>query len=79
MLNSEVLLQKVDILDEQVKGMNQTTGIAEDLFVSGRATYLEVLFAQQAVLNARATLIEATKEQYLNSIDLYRALGGGWK
>ena len=76
---SKVLSQKVDILDEQVKGMNQTTGIAEDLFVSGRATYLEVLFAQQAVLNARATLIEATKEQYLNSIDLYRALGGGWK
>ena len=76
---SKVLLQKVDILDEQVKGMNQTTSIAEDLFVSGRATYLEVLFAQQAVLHARANLIEATKEQYLNSIDLYRALGGGWR
>lgn len=76
---SKVLSQKVNILEEQVNGMNQTTGIAEDLFVSGRATYLEVLFAQQAVLHARGNLIEATKEQYLNSIDLYRALGGGWR
>ena len=76
---SKVLSQKVDILEEQVKGTNQTTSIAEDLFVSGRATYLEVLFAQQAVLHARGNLIEATKEQYLNSIDLYRALGGGWR
>ncbi|MFM1794554.1 MAG: hypothetical protein RL642_939 [Bacteroidota bacterium] len=76
---SKVLSQKVDLLEDQVKGMNQTTGIAEDLFVAGRANYLEVLFAQQAVLHARTNLIEATKEQYLNSIDLYRALGGGWR
>lgn len=76
---SKTLSQKVDLLEEQVKGMNQMTGIAEDLFISGRATYLEVLFAQQAVLHARGNLIEATKEQYINSIDLYRALGGGWR
>ncbi|MBM3442433.1 MAG: TolC family protein [Bacteroidetes bacterium] len=76
---SKTLSQKVDLLEEQVKGMNQMTGIAEDLFISGRATYLEVLFAQQAVINARSNLIEATKEQYINSIDLYRALGGGWR
>jgi len=76
---SKILSQKVDLYEDQVKGMNRTTGIAEDLFVAGRATYLEVLFAQQAVLHARANLIEATKEQYLNSIDLYRALGGGWR
>lgn len=76
---SKTLSQKVDLLEEQVKGMNQMTGIAEDLFISGRANYLEVLFAQQAVINARSNLIEATKEQYINSIDLYRALGGGWR
>jgi len=76
---SKILSQKVDLYEDQVKGMNRTTGIAEDLFVAGRATYLEVLFAQQAVLHARANLIDATKEQYLNSIDLYRALGGGWR
>lgn len=76
---SKVLSQKVNLYEDQVKGMNRTTGIAEDLFIAGRASYLEVLFAQQAVLHARANLIEATKEQYLNSINLYRALGGGWK
>ena len=76
---SKTLSQKVDLLEEQVRGMNQMTAIAEDLFISGRASYLEVLFAQQAVLHARGNLIEATKEQYINSIDLYRALGGGWR
>lgn len=76
---SKTLSEKVNLLEEQVKGMNQITGIAEDLFISGRATYLEVLFAQQAVINSRSKLIEATKEQYINSIDLYRMLGGGWR
>lgn len=76
---SKTLSEKVNLLEEQVKGINQITGIAEDLFISGRATYLEVLFAQQAVINSRSKLIEATKEQYINSIDLYRMLGGGWR
>jgi outer membrane protein TolC len=53
--------------------------IANDLFKSGRATYLEVLNAQRTAIDAKIDLINTKKLQYKSSINLYKALGGGWQ
>lgn len=57
----------------------QAVGIAEDLFRTGRATYLEVLFAQQQTLKARVELVEAKQQILSTGVNLYKALGGGWR
>lgn len=59
--------------------LSQSVNIAETLFRTGRATYLEVLFAQQQTLKAKMELVEVKKRLLLNGIHLYRALGGGWQ
>lgn len=63
----------------QVEELRQAASTANDLFVAGYATYLEVVTAQRNVLEAELELADVKKEQFLSLIDLYRALGGGWE
>jgi NodT family efflux transporter outer membrane factor (OMF) lipoprotein len=51
---------------------------ASELFRAGKATYLEVLLAQQQTLQAELELITARRDQQIAKVRLYRALGGGW-
>ncbi|MBD2714342.1 efflux transporter outer membrane subunit [Hymenobacter sp. BT646] len=64
--------QEVDLLTKGV-------ATANDLYVAGYASYLEVITAQRSVLEAELSLAEARQSQLLQSVDLYRALGGGWQ
>jgi outer membrane protein, multidrug efflux system len=58
--------------------LTRAIDVATELYRTGRANYLEVLIAQQASLEARLDLIYSKKQQFVNSIRLYKALGGGW-
>ncbi len=65
--------------EQQVQALTQSISIANDLFRSARADYMEVLLTQRDALEAKMELVE-TKQQQLNSfVDVYKALGGGWK
>lgn len=59
--------------------LNSAVDIAADLFRYGRANYLEVLIAQQQALKARVELVTAKKNQLSTTVNLYKALGGGWR
>lgn len=48
------------------------------LFSAGRASYVEVLVAEEAALAAERSMVAAELERCWRSIGLYRALGGGW-
>ncbi len=52
---------------------------ASALFHAGKATYLEVLVAQQNSLDAELELTAALRDQHLATVGLYKALGGGWQ
>jgi multidrug efflux system outer membrane protein len=49
------------------------------LFKNGMATYLEVLSAQANALQTELEVYTIKKAQLSANINLYRALGGGWK
>jgi multidrug efflux system outer membrane protein len=53
--------------------------MANDLFKSARADYLEVLMTQRDALEAKLELIETKKQQLNAVVNIYRNLGGGWK
>lgn len=59
--------------------LTNSIDIANDLFKSARANYLEILTAQRDALSAKLDLVEVRKRQFNSIINLYRALGGGWK
>jgi len=64
---------------EEVALLTKAVTTSNKLFVAGYATYLEVITAQRSVLEAELSLAEARQRQLLQSVGLYRALGGGWQ
>ncbi len=66
-------------ISEEVSALNQSVKAANDLFLAGRATYLEIITAQRTVLEAEIKQVQVKKDQASNRVLLYKALGGGWK
>jgi multidrug efflux system outer membrane protein len=64
---------------QQVTALNTSINIANDLFKSARADYFEVLMTQRDALDAKLELVETKKEQLTAFVQVYKALGGGWK
>jgi len=62
-----------------VEALTTATGISNDLFSSGKANYLEVLMTQREALDSKLELIEVKKHQFNAMVNIYKALGGGWK
>lgn len=63
----------------EVDILQQSSNIANSLFNSARADYAEVLLTQREALEARFDLVEIRLKQLHASVQIYRALGGGWK
>lgn len=63
----------------QVDALTESVDVANQLFKSARADYLEVLLTQREALEAKNELIETKQKQISAMVGLYRALGGGWK
>ena len=57
----------------------KSISVSNVLFRAARADYLEVLMTQRDVLDAKLELIETKKQQWNAVVNLYKALGGGWK
>lgn len=63
----------------EVDILAQSVTISDNLFKSARADYIEVLLTQREALDSRMELIEIKKKQLSAEINIYKALGGGWK
>ncbi len=48
-------------------------------YLNGQASYLDVLVAQREVLNADMALAQTQRDQRVAVVQLYKALGGGWR
>lgn len=64
---------------KEVEELRSGVSSANDLYVAGYASYLEVITAQKSVLQAEFELNDTRKDVYVALIQLYRALGGGWQ
>ena len=74
----ENLENSFNLKNNQVDALNQSIEIANLLFQSARADYMEFILTQRDALEAKTDLIETRKNQMLTVINLYKALGGGW-
>jgi len=80
------LMTKVDNLQnsfnfktQQVSALNESIKISTVLFKSARADYMEVLMTQRDALEAKMELVETKREQMNNMVNIYQAIGGGWR
>jgi len=68
-----------ELKSKEVEALTKSIDISNDLFRSSRADYLEVLMTQRDALASKLELVETKKEQLNAAINVYKALGGGWK
>ncbi len=64
---------------QEVSILTESVAIANNLFNSARADYAEVLLTQKEALDSKMELIEIRLKQLQAKVNVYRALGGGWK
>ena len=69
--------KRLKIIEEKTSALNKAVRDALLLYRTGKANYLEVITAQNNVLQNGVEAIGIRREQMLAQTDLYRALGGG--
>lgn len=65
--------------EKEVAALVNSVDISNDLYVTGYASYLEIISAQRSKIAADMDLILARRNQAQAMIQLYKALGGGWQ
>ena len=71
--------QAFDAKKREVVLLEESIGTANMLFKYAKATYIEVLLVQEEKLNAERELVEVKMNLVGSRVNLYRALGGGWR
>lgn len=69
--------ERVVHLDAQVADLEKSVEYTNDLLVYANGTYLEVLTAQQSLLQAQMNRINCSLDRTQSVINLYQAMGGG--
>ena len=77
--NIRNLRSSYDLRQQQVDALSSSITISSNLFRSARADYMEVLLTQRDALESRFELVETRKQQLNAMVNVYQALGGGWK
>jgi multidrug efflux system outer membrane protein len=65
--------------EDTVADLKESVRLSNMRYKGGTTTYLEVLDGQRSLFSAELTLAQARGTEYQSLVQLYRALGGGWK
>jgi multidrug efflux system outer membrane protein len=65
--------------EQSVKDLQESVNVSLMRYQGGKANYLEVLDSQRSLFNAELTLAQSRNNEYQSLVQLYKALGGGWK
>ena len=71
--------EKLEARSKELEAYSTAEDYSEELLNNGLANYLEVLTARQNALNSELNYVDSQYRQLNAMVELYRALGGGWK
>ncbi|WP_299097158.1 efflux transporter outer membrane subunit [uncultured Winogradskyella sp.] len=71
--------KKFEYRQNEVEALRNAETNSDELLKNGYATYLDLLTARQSALSAELNLIDNKLQQMLSVVNLYEALGGGWR
>lgn len=77
--NISNMKRSYDLRTQQVAALTESIDISTRLFRSARADYMEVLLTQRDALESKFELVETKMQQMHAMVNVYQALGGGWK
>ncbi|MCX6924163.1 MAG: TolC family protein, partial [Verrucomicrobia bacterium] len=82
---SDALVSRQQLADirehqaHQVQALERAVKLSSERYVAGKASYYEVLEAQQQLFPSELNLARTQRDQLLAVVSLYKALGGGWR
>lgn len=69
--------KSIELKKQQLAALEASVDVATKLFNATRVEYIDVLFAQRDLMEARMVLIDTKQEQLSAIVNTYQALGGG--
>lgn len=78
LIAQQTLIAQRAAQESQVASLKEAVELALLRYNVGRASYFEVLEAEQQLFPAEDALAQTRRDQLLAVVDLYKALGGGW-
>lgn len=73
-----ILSQAANTQQEAVDAAQRALNIANDRYVGGLVTYLDVVTAEQTLLDNQRLSVQLLGQRMVTSVSLIKALGGGW-
>jgi NodT family efflux transporter outer membrane factor (OMF) lipoprotein len=73
-----ILEQESGVEQQAVTAAQQSLNLSNQRYTGGVTSYLEVLTAEQVLLQDQSTAISLETRQFAASVGLVRSLGGGW-
>jgi len=73
-----ILAQAADTQNQAVDAAQRALKIANDRYVGGLVTYLDVVTAEQTLLDNQRLAAQLLGQRLVTSVSLIKALGGGW-
>lgn len=71
--------RKIVLKEKQVDALVKAADYSDELLDYGMVNYIEVLIAKSNALSSQLILVDIKYRQQQAIIDLYKALGGGWR
>jgi outer membrane protein, multidrug efflux system len=73
-----ILEDQISTQDVAVTASSRASDLSRRQYDEGAVNYLDVIDAQRSVLQARRQAVQLTGAQAVSTVNLIRALGGGW-
>ncbi len=70
---------QLSLKEQETNTLISAITTADNLYKAGQATYLEVLTTRRNALDANIEAINTKRNLFISAIQLYKALGGGWR
>jgi len=78
LIAQKTLVAQRAALQNQVVSLQEAVDLSLLRYNAGRASYFEVLEAEQLLFPAQDALAQTQRDQLLAVVNLYKSLGGGW-
>lgn len=78
LIAQQTLVGQREALQRQVASLREAVDLALQRYDAGRASYFEVLDAEQLLFPSEDALAQTQRDQLVAVVNLYKALGGGW-
>ena len=79
LMNLEMRAQQAEAQQKVVEAARATAGLSISRYKQGLVTFLEVVDAERSRLDAELEATQILNQRLISSVQLIKALGGGWK